>query len=179
MIKIEALKVPIQIFIILERAPFYNFTSKINYFNCFFFNLRKKQLPAMASLFKKELFLSNSYIIDIVGYERQVHKKYKKILFYIFYSHYLNLRLFSIINLKSKLRSISKSIKSAAWLEREVKEMLDFKVLNISDSRNLLLDYNFKAGVLKKKFSTNLNENIFFNSVHESVDYTRFYNINL
>lgn len=53
----------------------------------------------------------------------------------------------------SRISSIESIYCNSSWYEREVSEMFGIKFLNTTDSRNLLLPYNFNGNPMRKNWS--------------------------
>ena len=74
-------------------------------------------------------------------------------------------------NNKEKRNSISTIYFNANWLERELVEFFNVQITNRSDTRNLLLDYNFTANPLLKNYPTEGHQEIFFNHLSYNLEY--------
>lgn len=61
---------------------------------------------------------------------------------------------------------------NSVWLERELVEFFNFNLQYQSDTRNLLLDYNFTSNPLLKNFPTEGYQEIFFNHLSYTLEYT-------
>lgn len=80
-----------------------------------------------------------SYSKNLVQYNMLVYKLYN-----YFNDTYINIFF-------STIKSIGNLMISAHWLEREVKEMFHITFVNLSDTRNMLLDYNLTTPILLKR----------------------------
>ncbi len=88
----------------------------------------------------------------MVAYDStNLYKKlcYKNAIFYKIYTLFLD----NYINIFfSQNISLTNMLKPTAWLEREVLEFFFYKFLNMSDTRNIFLDYSLCTPILKKSF---------------------------
>lgn len=111
------------------------------------------------SLFNLKNFFKYSFAFKfLVLFNFNNYKTFSKTLFLIF----LN---------KNYLYSIDGLFLNANWLERELIEFLNLNILNKTDTRNLLLDYNFIGAPLLKTFPTEGYSELFFNFSTFSLDY--------
>lgn len=78
---------------------------------------------------------------------------------------------FYFLNNSEMKHSISDVYFNANWLERELVEFFNIKLTNRSDTRNLLLDYNFTANPLLKNYPTEGHQEIFFNHLSYNLEY--------
>ena len=67
--------------------------------------------------------------------------------------------------------SVSDFFYNAHWLERELVEFFNVNIIARSDTRNLLLDYNFTGNPLLKHYPTEGHREIFFNHLSYNLEY--------
>jgi len=111
-------------------------------------------------LFSNPLFL-NTKLFDISAFiHNQVNNSFK-VLYYIykvpsfstwlvFFVPYENFNAKRSLHLQTKLLSIEKLFKSAAWAEREVSELFGITFISKVTNRKLVTDYFFKVYPLLK-----------------------------
>lgn len=75
------------------------------------------------------------------------------------------------INSTEKKNSLSDTYSNSNWLERELVEFFNINLINRTDTRNLLLDYNFTANPLLKNYPTEGHQEIFFNHLTYNLEY--------
>lgn len=75
------------------------------------------------------------------------------------------------INSTEKKNSLSDTYSNSNWLERELVEFFNINLTNRTDTRNLLLDYNFTANPLLKNYPTEGHQEIFFNHLTYNLEY--------
>lgn len=153
---------PIQIFIILEKIYINLWTNSLNSKNTFFVHLNKNWLLPFTQILKNESFLNNSSLIESSFLDMSLNlKNYNNnfnlngILYYKIFIFSLKLKIFilSINNSNVKIyKSIDKIFLNSNWLERESSEMYNLKFEYKDDTRNLLLEYSRKEGVMLKIF---------------------------
>jgi NADH dehydrogenase (ubiquinone) Fe-S protein 3 len=122
---------------------------------------------------KYSKFLPN---IDIFFFKNRI------ILFYIFYTYYLKLRLtlFTTSSLEnSKIHSIELLYKNSNWLEREVSEMFQINYILKKDNRNLLLDYSQNEHPMLKDFPTEGYKDLYYDFIEENLTYVDHHYIEL
>jgi len=86
--------------------------------------------------------MSNNILKKKILFQK-IHIFYK--FFYLYNNNYINF-LFNNFS----LNSLNNNFKVFLWYEREIKESFHIEFKNMFDTRNLLLDYNLTAPVLKK-----------------------------
>jgi NADH:ubiquinone oxidoreductase subunit C len=165
---------PIQIFFFFEKINPGFFTSKILRANTFLLILPAVTLKALAILFKNELFLSPSYVVDASAVDSGFFKKnfpslQSPTIFYIFYFFFLKLRVISLFSKNEVISSIDAIYPSANWLEREFSEMFGINLFSKVDARNLLLDYSRNEAPLLKSFPTTGLMEVHYSILAESV----------
>lgn len=77
----------------------------------------------------------------------------------------------SFFNNLEVLNSLEKIFSNSHWLERELVEFFNINLTARSDTRNLLLDYNFTANPLLKSYPTEGHQEIFFNHLSYNLEY--------
>ncbi len=77
----------------------------------------------------------------------------------------------SFFNNKEVINSLEKVFSNSHWLERELVEFFSVNLTSRSDTRNLLLDYNFTANPLLKTYPTEGHQEIFFNHLSYNLEY--------
>jgi NADH:ubiquinone oxidoreductase subunit C len=175
---------PIQIFLILEKsnAIFWNSKTLIpNHFVCF---IDSKWFYLINNIFKHELFLNSSTLIENTAIDmRFLNKNFKELdsfynkqkLFslYTYYFYNLKLRLTLLVNLKNSFKSsiwsIDKIYTNAHWLERETSEMYGIFFYWKNDTRKLLLDYSKIENPMLKDFPCEGFMDVFFNFFENQV----------
>lgn len=86
------------------------------------------------------------------------------LLFDTYKSRYIQYFCFYPNSLSNK-----KIFPSFSWLEREVFEFFGYKITNLVDSRNLLLDYNKNYNALLKTFPTSGFEEVYYDPFFDRV----------
>lgn len=119
--------------------------SKLNFFKSFFLN---------NNLFKYENIFDKTIIYNTLDY-----KNNSRILF------------FYMLKQNTPLNSVSLVFANAVWLERELVEFFNFKLINRADTRNLLLDYNLNSNPLLKNYPTEGHQELFFNYLSYNLEY--------
>lgn len=143
---------------------------------------------------KKELFLSNTYIIDnsaidTIQYNinnkqnllnifdlKNYYFKNKLIIFYNYYNYFLKFKLTILIilnNLIKNIDSIDRIFLNTNWLERETSEMYNINYKWKIDTRKLLLDYSKLEYPLLKEFQCEGKQDVFYNIFENQVVITR------
>lgn len=69
--------------------------------------------------------------------------------------------------------------KCSLWLEREVRELYNFKIKKLNDSRNLLLNYNSQYYPLLKNFPTEGVEELYFNFKKKKLKFFKLSHVEL
>lgn len=67
--------------------------------------------------------------------------------------------------------SLERTFSNSNWLERELVEFFNINMSARTDTRNLLLDYNFTANPLLKSYPTEGHQEIFFNHLSYNLEY--------
>lgn len=88
------------------------------------------------------------------------------------YSHNCRYIFYCFNFKKQNLFTVNSVFLNANWLERELVEFFNVFITNRSDSRNLLLDYNFKGNPLLKNYPTEGYKELFFNYLGYNLEYT-------
>lgn len=68
--------------------------------------------------------------------------------------------------------SLTKTFKTAYWIEREIWDMFGILFLKHSDLRRILTDYNFVGHPLRKDFPTTGFIDIFYDEKEKKIEYT-------
>lgn len=111
------------------------------------------------SSFNLKYFFKQSLLFNyLITFNFNNYKTFNKVLFLVFLT-------------KNYLYSIDNLFFNANWLERELIEFFNINLLNKTDTRNLLLDYNFIGAPLLKTFPTEGYVELFFNFNTFSLDY--------
>lgn len=164
------------------------FTSKKsndNHFLVFMYQLG----PEVLTFLKFSIYSHTHSLIDVTGVDLSKLKNYnlffntddlvmqpkffEKAIIYNTLDYVSNSRyvfFYFLSNSESK-HSISDVYFNANWLERELVEFFNIKLINRSDTRNLLLDYNFTANPLLKNYPTEGHQEIFFNHLSYNLEY--------
>lgn len=164
------------------------FTSKKsndNHFLVFIYQLG----PEVLTFLKFSIYSYTHSLIDITGVDLSKLKNYnlffntddlvmqpkffEKTIVYNTLDYTSNSRyiFFYFLNNSESKYSISDVYFNANWLERELVEFFNIKLINRSDTRNLLLDYNFTANPLLKNYPTEGHQEIFFNHLSYNLEY--------
>lgn len=69
--------------------------------------------------------------------------------------------------------SLERVFSNSNWLERELVEFFNINISLRTDTRNLLLDYNFTANPLLKSYPTEGHQEIFFNHLTYNLEYVQ------
>lgn len=164
------------------------FTSKKspdNHFLVFLYSIG----PEVIKLFKTNIYAQQNSLVDICGVDLTKLKNYN--LFFntddLFLSPTFFERciIYNTLDYASNSRfvylcfsgakevkvSITPTFSNANWLERELVEFFNIKISDRSDTRNLLLDYNFTANPLLKNYPTEGHQEIFFNHLTYNLEY--------
>lgn len=67
--------------------------------------------------------------------------------------------------------TVEQTFFNSNWLERELVEFFNINMLNRSDTRNLLLDYNLNANPLLRSYPTEGHQELFFNYLSYNLEY--------
>ena len=94
------------------------------------------------------------YILDITSSNLK-----KNNLIVTHQSIFYDYKIISFVNFKKTIYSISKINKGTGWLERENKELNRVSYTNLSDSRKLLLNYNYNYSVTYQNFNQIIGDN--------------------
>lgn len=154
---------PMSIFIVFENLNLVLWTSEKFQPNSFIIFLNQSWLLTVNIFFKKDVFLSNSSLIENSALDlkqnlwflkNQTDFKKSNLIFYIYYffSVKVKIMLLCVYNFKKKILSLDKLYKSSNWLERETSEMFCVLFKNKIDCRRLLLDYSKQENPLLKDF---------------------------
>lgn len=140
--------------------------------NCFFVYMTQSWFLAMNIFFKKDVFLSNSSLIENSAFNFKQKTKFigleinskNNLIFYTYYFYSLKAKMLILLlyNKKNKIQSIDKLYKSSDWLERETGEMFKILYTNKTDNRRLLLDYSKQENPLLKDFPTEGFNDVFY-----------------
>lgn len=171
---------PIQIFLILEKMNLIFWNSKTITPNAYICFINHKWFYTLNILFKNELFLNNSFLIENTAIDNRYlkHLNYtncKTLNVYLYYFFDLKLKIILLINMhenysnKTYLNSIDKIFCNANWLERETSEMYGILYYFKYDIRKLLLDYSKIENPLLKDFSSEGLQDIFYNFFENQV----------
>lgn len=170
---------PIQLFIVLEKVNINFWTNSLSNKNLFFIFIKKNWIILFSQILKNELFLNNltlieSSFVDFNSYflKNLYFLKFKGLLFFNFYVYQLKLKLiiFSFNNnYFQSFPSLDKIFLNSDWLEREVSEMYNLKFVFKNDTRNLLLEYSKKEGVMLKEFQLEGFHDVFYSFFENQV----------
>lgn len=95
----------------------------------------------------------------LVNYNVMDYKNNSRLIFSVF------------LNKTDIVNSLESVFYNSNWLERELVEFLNINVYSRSDTRNLLLDYNFSGNPLLKNYPTEGHQEIFFNHLTYNLEY--------
>lgn len=177
-------KIPTHLFVIFEKIQIQLWTSTSNQPNHFFMHIPSKWFYAMNLLFKRDLSMWNSTLlessaVDCSGFKKQntkidyFFKNNNLVIFYVYYFYFLkikiNLSFFYDFYKKPALLSVEKIYKNANWIERETSEMYGINYTAKKDQRKLLTDYtNFENPMLKSYPSEGFFD-VFYNFFDDQV----------
>lgn len=184
-------KLPINLFLILERSSILMWKSKTLHQNHYIFFIDKNWNYTLNLILRNELFLSESFLIessaiDTISYTKKSNflnffwKNNKLLTFYTYYFYALKLKLTYLLivnnyinNNYNYISSIDSIYKSAGWVERETSEMYGIHYINKRDTRKLLLDYSKSEYPLLKDFPSEGLQEVFFNTFNNQVSINR------
>lgn len=155
------------------------------------------QLFVLIYSFNTEILklLKNSYhsyfvsLIDMVGLDITKVKNYNfffnkhdwsfynnyftRLVYYILLDYKTNSRyVFTFLTPTSAhYMSAEKYFFNSNWLERELVEFFNIQINDRSDTRNLLLDYNFTSNPLLRSYPTEGHQELFFNYLSYNLEY--------
>ena len=127
----------------------------------------------------KLILFSKSTFTDITVIEHLPKIKGKKNFYINILYNYIFKNYLIYLFLSTNYFSLYPYYKSTLWLEREVREFYNLNLLELTDNRNLLLDYNKQYYPLKKQFPVTGFEEIFFNFLNFNISYTTTTSIEL
>ena len=176
---------PLGIFVIFENVNTVVFSSESFYQNSYTVLINKSWLYAINLLFKNDVFLSNSTLLEHSAVDNknnfeflkknQIFFKSKILLFYLYEFFTNNSKLFLITTYNNsslyKINSVDSVYVSAGWLERETGEMFCISYNNKTDSRRLLLDYSKKENPLLKDYPVEGYNDVFYNFFEDQVTF--------
>lgn len=156
-----------------------------SHFLIFLYDIKSEVLKMLSNTINSYLYS----LLDIVGLDLTKLKNYN--LFFNIEDIHLNsnfferLVIYSTLNysynhriiyycfsdIKSKYISLENTYYNANWLERELVEFFNINIAQRSDTRNLLLDYNFQGNPLLKNYPTEGYKEIFFNHLSYNLEY--------
>lgn len=175
---------PLHIFLILEKASIIFWSSKLLIQNHFIVFINCKWFYLLNQIFRNELLLSNSILIENTAidtrYLNQISKeinvffkKHKLLVSYSYYFYLLKMRLTILFNSfsvnKNYAYSIDSIFKNAGWLERETSEMYGLLYYNKNDIRKLLLDYSKLENPMLKDFPCEGIQDVFYSFFENQV----------
>ena len=174
-------QMPLQLFLILEKATPIIFTAETLTPNHYIVYMSKNNFFLTAAILKNEFFSSKSSLIESsaidslnynsINVETNIVNLNRVLPFYLFYLYSLKTRLTIILNNanNNSIASIDKLYKNANWLEREAAEMYGIYYKNKKDCRKLLLDYTKDENPMLKDFPTEGTNDIFYNFFEDQV----------
>lgn len=62
------------------------------------------------------------------------------------------------VNIQDTLISISSIYRGNIWVEREIREFYNIFILNLNDTRKLLLNYNYNSDLIYNNFNNIIND---------------------
>lgn len=175
-------KFPINIFLCFEKLNPVYYTSEVltkNHYVCF---VPKKFFYGINIFLKKELFYSNSFLvemsaIDTLKYNKIIpdieffNHKNRFLVYSLYYFYFIKIKLTLIQSTNNHIESIDTIYKNSSWLEREVGEMFGVDFKNKKDNRSLLLDYSRNEFPLLKDFPTEGYYEIYYDFFENKIDY--------
>ena len=171
-------KTPIQLFVVFEKMQIQLWTSTASNPNFFHVHIPQKWFYSINIYFKKNIFFTNSNLIDSSAVDCSNYKNTdvkldyflinnKLIVFYVYYFYYLkikiNLSLIYNFLTKSHFQSIDLVYNNAGWIERETSEMFGINYSFKKDLRKLLLDYSTLENPLLKLYPSEGFFDVFYN----------------
>lgn len=159
-----------ELFVVFEKSLFNFYYNKKFYKNDYYLNVSDNIIYYLNSNIN-----NLNTIIDLVAYENNNKLlKNDELLFYKIYNY--NKDIYYSLFLK-KHYSNYKFYKNLIWLEREVIESFNYSFYNNNDQRNLLLNYDFRTKILKKKNSLeslksvkSYYNNYLYNNINKTVE---------
>jgi len=126
--------------------------SEIN-FEQLFIEVDVENLISVVLFLKTNEKCKFKQLIDITAVDYP-HREQRFKIVYLFLSHENNLRIVLYTNINDKIivPSITKIFPSANWMEREVFDMYGVSFKDHPDLRRILTDYNFEGYPLRKDF---------------------------
>ena len=99
--------------------------------------------------------------------------------FFFLLKSFKNSSKYILFWLESKSQFIFSSTGSVTWSSREVTELFNTNIVNLTDTRNLLLDYSINQHPLNKSFPTQGLQEVYFNFYSQQTDYITLNTIEL
>lgn len=142
------------------------------------------------NIFKSYLHLYWLSLIDITGVDLTkllnysilfnsnnwtfLNQSWQSLIYYNFINYNTNERFIftHILTSSAPINSITTVFNNGNWLERELVEFFNFNLINRTDTRNLLLDYNNLNNPLLKTFPTEGLNELFFNYLTYNLEYS-------
>ena len=175
-------KLPVQLFIFFEKLNSNVWGSNISKENCSFCFIPSNFFWAIAIVFKNELFLSASYLVDAscVDFQKVLgFSKNEALVFYVFYFLFFKKRVVLCFVPRKSSRAIDSIYPSACWLEREFVEMFGVFLSKKVDSRNLLLDYCLNENPLLKNYPVSGCKELHYSILAEGLVYNESSSVEL
>ena len=145
--------------------------SKIN-FNQLYVDIKIENLISTILFLKTNEKCRFKQLIDITAVDYPEREKRFKIV-YLLLSHEKNLRIviYTHIDEKVVVPSLTKIFPSANWMEREVFDMYGISFKDHPDLRRILTDYGFEGYPLRKDFPLTGHNEVRYNEDKKKVVY--------
>jgi hypothetical protein len=167
-VKYSPFAFPIDLFMLIPQININFFTSKIATPNTYITSVLQPDIPLINAYLKNLIWVGNYHLIERTVWQNtdtSLHRNYTDLFFFSKWNASIRLLLLSNTN---KLESVSNVYCNATWLERELSELFDLSILNLRDTRKLLLEYSSRRGFLNKssvlhrqhRYSSNIKTNI-------------------
>lgn len=146
------------IYIYINAKKFYLIATHL-YFSQFFYTTQLVDLFAY-NISSKQLLI-NQKISNI--------NTNNNLIIANFYNFFNSFNIYICIFNNTTIKSIENLFLNAMWLEREYSEMNNILIINKTDTRNLLLQYNDSTNPLTKSFSSIGLFEIYYNLINDSL----------
>jgi len=184
---------PMQLYLIFEHLEPIVYTSDNLTANHYVMFIPSNYSYNFVGVLKNEIFFSFNYLAEISAIDTLKYSKFlpnidsiffrnRIVLFYIFYTYYLKLRLtlFTTTSaISTKIYSIESYYKNSNWLEREISEMFQLNYAYKKDNRNLLLDYSQNEHPMLKDFPTEGYKDLYYDFIEENLMYINHHYVEL
>ena len=181
----KSYKIPLNLFLILEKTNPIFYTSGVLTQNHIIILLQSSWLKTFATILKNEIFfcksmLSEASALDTLSYKNNLPEidlfcnNSRVLPFYIWYCYTLKLKITLVCYDEQaqkicSLESIDTIYKNSNWVERELAEMYGIFYKNKRDHRKLLLDYTSDIHPMLKDFPVEGFHDIFYDFFEDQI----------